>query len=649
MKRSSIKRILLFLLISMFVFSVAYAVDLTMYWSTGNIGIVQDIVVADINMDGFKETIVGMEIGYGSTSLIRIYDGISQTLEDEIWLPLGYPNQIEAEDVDNDGIVELIVGSGSWVELGGQGYVYVYDGQTYALEWESENVGSISSLHVADFDLDGTKEIFVGVWKEPTLQDYGRTIIFDGITHAIEYDAFLPTHFTFAERSTVCNLDGDPALEIVYGAIDYNVTQSSNVYVLDGITHELENVWGEAGFFRTATVGDVDGDGLDEYIIGHAYGLSVGDAKQIKVYDADWLEKWSYTLPPQPFYGVGPIALGDVDGDQIDEIVAGVADNTWSGYICIIDGQSQSLIWQRDGVHIPETSCFGDVNNDSRPELCIGYAQSTSSGYMEIFLIDTPVLVNLDIKPGSCPNALNVKPYQTQALAADNTFAKLISDVDRRPKAVISVAILGTADFDVSQIDPSTLLLEGVPILRWSLEDVGTPVGPDAEECECNDLDGDGYMDLTLKFDKEAIVNALGEVYDGDIIALTITGQLYDGTEIEGTDCVLIRAKDEMADIFARSSEMPETFSLGQNYPNPFNPETEISYNIPEACNVTLDIYNIKGQKVATLVEGYKDAGSYIVKWNSRGANGHQVASGIYFYRLTAGELTKTMKMVLMK
>ncbi|HEQ99133.1 MAG TPA: T9SS type A sorting domain-containing protein [candidate division Zixibacteria bacterium] len=95
--------------------------------------------------------------------------------------------------------------------------------------------------------------------------------------------------------------------------------------------------------------------------------------------------------------------------------------------------------------------------------------------------------------------------------------------------------------------------------------------------------------------------------------------------------------------------EVPRHFALQQNFPNPFNPETEISYSIPEGCNVTLDIYNIKGQNVATLVEGYKDAGSYAVKWDSRGADGHQVASGIYFYRLTAGEFTKTVKMVLMK
>ena len=86
-----------------------------------------------------------------------------------------------------------------------------------------------------------------------------------------------------------------------------------------------------------------------------------------------------------------------------------------------------------------------------------------------------------------------------------------------------------------------------------------------------------------------------------------------------------------------------------RNYPNPFNPETEISYSIPEAAYVTLDFYNINGQKVISLVDQHEDAGSYTVKWDSKGADGNQVASGIYFYKLTAGEFTKTMKMVLMK
>jgi len=263
--------------------------------------------------------------------------------------------------------------------------------------------------------------------------------------------------------------------------------------------------------------------------------------------------------------------------------------------------------------------------------------------------VSTSTPVFCDIKPGSCPNSLNVKPYRTEELETSNSFAKLVTDVDRKPKAVLPVAIMGTADFDVSEIDPTTLMLEGVPALRWSMEDVGTPVSPDANECECNELGGDGFIDLTLKFDKEAIVDALGEVYDGDEIALTITGQLYDGTEIEGMDCAVIKADDELGGIFTRPTEVPEIFALNQNHPNPFNPETEISYSIANAGHVTLDIYNIVGQKVAALVNGYQDAGSYTVTWNSKGFDGNRVSSGIYLYRLTAGEFVQTRKMILMK
>jgi hypothetical protein len=254
-----------------------------------------------------------------------------------------------------------------------------------------------------------------------------------------------------------------------------------------------------------------------------------------------------------------------------------------------------------------------------------------------------------DIKPGSCPNPLNVKPYRTEDLAVSNSFAKLVTDIDRKPKPVIPAAILGTEDLDVSEIDATTLMLEGVPVWRWSMEDVGTPIGPDAEICECNELGGDGYTDLTLKFDKQAVIDELGEVNDGDEIALTITGQLYNGIEIEGIDCVVIRAKRELEEIFTRSTEVPEVFALKQNYPNPFNPETEIDYSIPEACFVTLNIYNLAGQKVVALIDRYQDAGMYSVRWDGRDSDGKMMSSGIYFYRLSAGDFIESRKMILMK
>ena len=87
----------------------------------------------------------------------------------------------------------------------------------------------------------------------------------------------------------------------------------------------------------------------------------------------------------------------------------------------------------------------------------------------------------------------------------------------------------------------------------------------------------------------------------------------------------------------------PTEFSLGQNYPNPFNPSTTIRYEMPKAGNVSLKIYNTLGQVVATLVEEDKEAGYYQVEWNAN------VPTGIYFYRLQAGQFAETKKMTLVK
>ena len=86
------------------------------------------------------------------------------------------------------------------------------------------------------------------------------------------------------------------------------------------------------------------------------------------------------------------------------------------------------------------------------------------------------------------------------------------------------------------------------------------------------------------------------------------------------------------------------SFSLSQNYPNPFNPETVIRYSIPKAEKVSVVVYNLLGEKVARLIDERKQAGSYVVKWNAS-----NVSSGIYFYRLQAGDFVQTRKMVLLK
>ncbi len=89
---------------------------------------------------------------------------------------------------------------------------------------------------------------------------------------------------------------------------------------------------------------------------------------------------------------------------------------------------------------------------------------------------------------------------------------------------------------------------------------------------------------------------------------------------------------------------IPEEFALRQNYPNPFNPVTSIQYDLPVAGEVRLDVYNILGEQVATLVQGHHEVGRYTIQWEAS-----NIASGMYFYRISSPKYTSTKKMVLMK
>jgi hypothetical protein len=93
----------------------------------------------------------------------------------------------------------------------------------------------------------------------------------------------------------------------------------------------------------------------------------------------------------------------------------------------------------------------------------------------------------------------------------------------------------------------------------------------------------------------------------------------------------------------------PNKFDLSQNYPNPFNPTTTIQYALKENVKVSLIIYNMLGQEVRNLVEEPQTAGFREVAWDGKNDLGQQVASGVYLYRIVAGNYIQTRRMVLLK
>ncbi|UCE19064.1 MAG: T9SS type A sorting domain-containing protein [Gemmatimonadota bacterium] len=100
----------------------------------------------------------------------------------------------------------------------------------------------------------------------------------------------------------------------------------------------------------------------------------------------------------------------------------------------------------------------------------------------------------------------------------------------------------------------------------------------------------------------------------------------------------------EVRPISLKSGLLPEEFALNQNYPNPFNPETKIAFSLPSDSRVALSVYNVLGQRVATLINTEMSAGQHSVTWMA-----DSVPTGVYFYTITAGEFTATKKMILLK
>ena len=93
----------------------------------------------------------------------------------------------------------------------------------------------------------------------------------------------------------------------------------------------------------------------------------------------------------------------------------------------------------------------------------------------------------------------------------------------------------------------------------------------------------------------------------------------------------------------------PEGYQLNQNYPNPFNPITTISYNIPQANHVVLKVYDLQGKEITTLVNELKSSGQHHISWNGKDNKGLNVTSGLYVYKLIAGDVVKSNKMLLVK
>jgi parallel beta-helix repeat protein len=157
---------------------------------------------------------------------------------------------------------------------------------------------------------------------------------------------------------------------------------------------------------------------------------------------------------------------------------------------------------------------------------------------------------------------------------------------------------------------------------------------------------------MVEKENSKAACNKLG-AFINEVKAFMKTGKISEETGQEWIDIansLIDKIKNELGKGGIIAGDIiPNDYEIAQNYPNPFNPETNISYQLPEASKVVLKIYSLTGQEIKTLVSENKPAGFHSVKWDGTNSNGIKVNSGVFIYRITAGSFYKTMKMILIK
>ena len=157
--------------------------------------------------------------------------------------------------------------------------------------------------------------------------------------------------------------------------------------------------------------------------------------------------------------------------------------------------------------------------------------------------------------------------------------------------------------------------------------------------------DGDGVFLSTDNGSSWTAINS--GLTDLSVLSFAVVGtDLFAGTSGGSSNGAWRRPLSEIIASVKETTlnHIPDKYLLGQNYPNPFNPSTKIKYSIPQSSNVKIEVYDIIGNSIETLINKEQPAGTYELTWYAGG-----LPSGIYFYQLSAGDFISTKKMILMK
>ncbi|MGB2698008.1 MAG: dockerin type I domain-containing protein, partial [Candidatus Zixiibacteriota bacterium] len=274
----------------------------------------------------------------------------------------------------------------------------------------------------------------------------------------------------------------------------------------------------------------------------------------------------------------------------------------------------------------------------------------------EVTIADVVYLINYLFKGGPTPCC----PYsQTNGLAKVST-----SEIDT-PAWANKIALVGSSQEVSLNLNSNQDL--GAVVLALKFAKPGSDVILKSFSFEGTKVEYIEFKEVLVNNEeKTVLIYAIPfeEDYipagEGSIVKLRFTGKdpiTLQTTKISHQDGISLVSKDaedlefefNTTPVAKSTKELPNEFSLSQNHPNPFNPHTLINYALPQDAKVSLVIYNVLGRKVKTLVNEYQTAGFQSAEWDGTNDNGSVTSSGIYFYKLVAGDYNQTKKMVMLK
>lgn len=429
------------------------------------------------------------------------------------------------------------------------------------------------------------------------------------------------------------NNDGNPNLFVVTNskqAIAYNNDGS----VLFGPI-DLDNQITRA----TPMIADVNGDGLEEAVVCTMNG-------KLHIFNADGTEHAGY---PVSFPGnfVFNAAIADLNQNGRKEIIL----QTIAGNFLAIDYNTQENIAGFPftlGTNTEAAPIIADVDNDGNPEII---ATISATGTIKAINHDGTVAFSHTMNKIIKQDVLvydfdgnNTKDILFTTY--DGYFHAMSVDGESLPNFPINLNTSIEGNMLLSNLDG-----DGICAVFGDVNGMLHAIKADASEAANFPIN----FNDNLKFSP-----AIGDVNGDGNLNLAISNitamNLIDLKRPANSAWIMHRGNPgRTGDMFLASTDIEDlevvtpVNALMGNYPNPFNPETTISYNIQNAGLVSLDIYNIKGQKVKALVNDRQVAGRHNVVWNGKDDSNRNVASGVYFYKIRSGKFSSTKKMILMK